>query len=230
MASLGFLGALAGASGQALDAIKTRQDQEREDRKMRMLEELRRDTAVYLADYKEQLDKKHVDKDLSSFDPTTGEFVSRNQEGTELGRRADPGMKAQYDFEQQKNQKSLLALDANIRQSDAAADSSRASASLARKSLAAQDEDTSPTIMSRANEITYRQKNVVEDLINGGVPAEVVQQLAMESVKQAAARGLAPSKAEQFFVTGAANIRSKYAGSPKNTNTVKARARSLDGF
>jgi hypothetical protein len=87
--------------------------------------------------------------------------------------------------------------------------------------------------MSRANEIAYRQKSTVEDLINGGVPAEVVQQLAMESVKQAAARGLDPSKAEQFFIVGAANLRGKYSTGvrkDKNTNTTKAKARSLDGF
>jgi hypothetical protein len=230
MASLGFLGALSGASGQALDAIKSRQDEEREQRKMRLLEELRRDTAVYLADYQDQLDQKNVDKDLSSFDPTTGEFINRNKRGEELSRRADPGAAEDYQFKKNQQDLSLDAIRANIAQSNASAGASNAQAALARKSASALDQaNPAPTLMSRANEIAFRQKSIVNDLISIGVPADAVQTLALESVRQAAARGLTPAQAEEFFVKGAETLRNKAKGASYNTNKEK-RASPLDMF
>lgn len=227
MAGFGFLGALAGSSGQALDAIKTRQEREREERKMRMLEELRRDTAVYLADYEDKLKSDDVDDKLSGFDPTTGEFVSRNREGKELGRRKDPGIAEEYEFNKNKNATYLKSLEANIRQSDASAEASRASAAVSRKSLSKLDEaDVSPTLMDRANEIAFRQKTLVEDLIEGGVPAEAVQLTIMRSLQNAMARNQPASAAETYFVQATDNLRKLYRHSSSNTNKIKAQARN----
>lgn len=234
MAGFGFLGALAGSSGQALDAIKARQEREREERKMRMLEELRRDTAVYLADYEDKLKSDDVDEKLSSFDPTTGEFIYRNREGKELSRRKDPGMAEEYEFNKTKNETYLRSLEANIRQSDASAEASRASAAVSRRSLSKLDEaDVPPTLVDRANEIAYRQKTVVDDLTSQGVPADVIQQTILRVLADAAAKGKSPAQAEQDFVVHAApRLRGAYGavnkktGEPKNkynTNTVKRR-------
>lgn len=133
MAGIGLLGFLGGASGQALDAMKSRQDDEREDRKLRMLEELRRDTAVFLADYKEKLDQDDVNENASGFDSTTGEYIMRNKEGKELGRRKDPGMAADYQFKRDSQALQLDAARANIDQSRASAEASRASAANSRR-------------------------------------------------------------------------------------------------
>jgi hypothetical protein len=129
IASKGFL---AGASGQALDFMKSRQDDERELRKTKMLQELRRDTAVFLADYKEKLDEGKVDKDLSGFDSSTGEYVSRDNRGREVGRRADPGMAQDLDYKRKMQGLQLDAQRANIDQSRASAEASRASAARSR--------------------------------------------------------------------------------------------------
>ena len=229
MAGFGFLGALSGASGQALDAIKRRQDQAAEERKARLLEELRRDTAVYLADYKEKLEADDVDSNLSSFDPTTGEFVSRNKEGAEIGRRKDAGMLEEYEFGKKKNQLSLDALSANIEQSRASADASRASASVSRKSLSALEAGENPTTTSRAQEILYRNKKIVDDLVDSGVPAEAITLTAMRSLQNAAARNQSPAEAEKYFISAADILRDQYSDSEKNTNKRKYKMRnSLD--
>lgn len=188
MASIKLLGALAGASGQALDALKSRQDEEREKRKMRMLEELRRDTAVYLADYEEQLKSKRVDDKLSSFDPSTKEFVMRNSRGEEIGRRADAGMAEDHDFQKQTRTLTLDAQRANIDQSRASADSSRASAGYSRKAAAALDGAGSGgnSLDARAQELLYQNKATVDDLAKDVTP-ETINSLALNVVTSAAA-------------------------------------------
>src|SRR5690606_33165461 len=107
-------------------------------------------------------------------------------------------------------------------------------AELSRKSLSKLDEeDVPPTLMDRANEIAFRQKNVVQDLTSQGVPADVIQQTILRVLANAAAEGKSPAQAEQEFVTRAApKLRGTYGGvnpntgeptNKYNTNTVKRR-------
>jgi len=82
---------------------------------------------------------------------------------------------------------------------------------------------TGLTIPERANEIKYRQKDIVDSLRDSGVPAEEIQKALLDSVRQAAARGLPPSKAEEIFISATPKIREIWLRSKGNTRrTAKA--------
>lgn len=132
---MGFklMGALAGASGQALQAQQDRDDEEREIRKARLLEQLRKDTAIDLAEFQEGLEAKKVDDKMSGFSEDTGEYIMRNSKGEEISRRPDAGMAKDAEFGRKKDALSLDVAQANIDQSRASADASRASAGYSRK-------------------------------------------------------------------------------------------------
>jgi hypothetical protein len=137
MANLGILGFLKGASNVALDRLEARDKAEQEIKKEKMLMELRLSTNKELEDYKDLLESKNVDKDLSSTDLTSGKRILRNSKGTIIG---EQGL---TDTEKTMTQGSLdkLALDqeatrANIDQSKASAEASRASAGYSRVAAA----------------------------------------------------------------------------------------------
>lgn len=141
-------GFVKGFTGQALDQMERRELAAAEEKKARMLEELRRETAREVALLQESLSDAEVDDKLSEVDYTTGKRILRNSEGKVIGQLAIPesDMEA-YRLEQEAGQIGLqdarLGLDvkrANIDQSKAAASYSRAAARRALDSTSGKDE------------------------------------------------------------------------------------------
>lgn len=83
-------GFVKGFSGTMLDDMKAREEAERQEKRDRMLEQLRRETAEEMLILQEKFDKRKVDKDLSEEDFTSGERIMRNEYGEEIGRSALP--------------------------------------------------------------------------------------------------------------------------------------------
>lgn len=79
----GFVG---GVADYGLDQLKSRQDEEREVRKAKLLEDLRASTAERLAAFEDNLRQKRGDKQFSGAEGD--EFVVRNDRGNEVNRRA----------------------------------------------------------------------------------------------------------------------------------------------
>lgn len=88
MADLGRIvaGAVGGIADYGLDQLKSRQDEEREVRKAKLLEDLRAQTAERLATFEDNLRRKQGDKSFSAAEGDS--FVIRNNRGEEVNRRA----------------------------------------------------------------------------------------------------------------------------------------------
>ena len=74
-----------GASNVALQNITARQEEERDERKARLLARLQVETQKEVADYQRSLTLKDADKNFSGAE--NGKFVYRNRESTVLGDR-----------------------------------------------------------------------------------------------------------------------------------------------
>ena len=74
-----------GASNVALQNITARQEEERDERKARLLARLQVETQKEVADYERSLTLKDADKNFSGAE--NGKFVYRNRESTVLGDR-----------------------------------------------------------------------------------------------------------------------------------------------
>lgn len=178
---LGTLGFLKGASGVALDSIQQREEEERDARKAEMLEQLRRETAKYLADYEDLLNSKRVDDRLTEEDLVSGRKTFRNSKGEIIGE----GIVSQSDRE--KFSLDREATRANIDQSRAAAQYSRSMANRLDREAEEEEEPDESSIDARAQELLYQNKSTVEDLEKYVAP-EVINKMAIEVVAQAAAR------------------------------------------
>lgn len=241
MASLGTLRFIQGFTGDVRNSIEKRDEAERERKKMTMLEELRRNTFKWEQDYKAILDKRKSDKDLTQVDYEKGIKVLKNSEGETI--REVPLSKSEMDeyriqrrgLEAQTSERetkakfaerealSNLAKDAaSIRAADASAASSRASAGLTARQARALDQSDkgSNSLEDRANELAFRQKAVVEDLIASNVPAELVMQTAIRSVKESAAREGTISP-ETIFLRAANVLRQQAISQSSNTAIAK---------
>lgn len=80
-----FAGAVRGASKYGLDQMEQRQEEEREIRKAKLLEDLRMSTAKELATFEYNLKSGEADKNFSSADEDY--YILRNSQGKEVGRR-----------------------------------------------------------------------------------------------------------------------------------------------
>jgi hypothetical protein len=90
---------LQGFSDEWLDSVKTRESSDRKLREAEQLEQLRRATSDYEFNRALAQDRKEVKR--QSFDPTTGETIDFNTEGTEIGRRRDPAALDEYQRNQE---------------------------------------------------------------------------------------------------------------------------------
>jgi hypothetical protein len=81
-----FAGAVKGVSKYGLDQLEQRQEEEREVRKAKLLNDLRMSTEKELATFEYDMKSKLGDKAFSSADEK--DFIIRNSEGKEVGRRA----------------------------------------------------------------------------------------------------------------------------------------------
>lgn len=88
MADLGRIiaGAVGGVADYGLDQLKNRQDEEREVRKAKLLEDLRASTAERLAEFEDKIRQRQGDKNFSGAEGD--EFITRNDRGAEVNRRA----------------------------------------------------------------------------------------------------------------------------------------------
>lgn len=239
MASKALKRFVGGFALTTLDQIQKREAYQRELEKAEMLERLRAETAKDLADYQELLDAKKPSKEQSTSDFETGKKTLRNQYGEKIG-EIDLPASDKFAYEQEKRKASLDEENIRSQIADRARDSANAERQTSAyiKSLDQQTGvgGTKPTgsngklsITDRANEIKYRQQDVVKDLIASGVPADAVQQTILRSLKNAAARGLPPSAAEEFFINAAEQLRQAFqpGGMSANRNTRKTN-KSLD--
>lgn len=159
---LGTLGFLKGASTTALDSIQQREKDEREEKKLQLLEQMRRETAKYVADYEDLLANQRVDDDLTDEDFTTGKRTLRNRRGEVLG-TTDISASDRQKYQMGLDQASLTqeATRANIDQSRASAASSRAYAS----SLDSKnDKDDEISDADVANELMYRYSDDINEI------------------------------------------------------------------
>lgn len=87
MSDLGRIvaGAVGGIADYGLDQLKSRQDEEREVRKAKLLEDLRASTAERLAEFEDKIRQRSGDKNFSGAEGE--QFVIRNDRGVEVGRR-----------------------------------------------------------------------------------------------------------------------------------------------
>lgn len=225
-----------------LDGIQKREATEREIQKEKILMQLRADQEKELFTYKDLLERRKPDAKFSDSDYTTGKTTLRNSYGEEVGTIDVPASeKAKYDFEQKKQSLDLENISSQIasRARDDARQERSTNAyigSLDRAGAATSAGSTlsgpggTATTSDRANEIAFRQKTLVDDLVRSGVPADAVQLTIIKSLKQAAARGKPPSAAEEYFISAADILRKAYqkGGMSENNNTLK-NIKSLDG-
>ena len=161
MASIGLLGFIKGASKVGLDALERRDEAEQELKKQKLLEQLRMATNKELYAYKDELDSKHIDKDQTTADLSSGKKTYRDANGN-IVRQDDltdverATMQGEIEKPDLYRQKSL----ADIAQSKASAASSYASANYSRKAAANIGKKDSPD-GSETTDFTRRAMNYV---------------------------------------------------------------------
>lgn len=86
MASIGLNAFLSGAAKTGLASWEQRDKDKRELEKVKLLEQLRRDTSDYEFGRSVEYERKKTDRFQSGIDG--GEYIMRNEQGEEIGRRA----------------------------------------------------------------------------------------------------------------------------------------------
>lgn len=81
-----FAGFVKGFSDTALDSLQLREQQEAETKKIKLLDQLRRDTIKYEAELMDSFERRKPSKDLSENDYASGVRINRNEYGEEIGR------------------------------------------------------------------------------------------------------------------------------------------------
>src|SRR4249919_593504 len=226
MASNILAGFVGGAAKYGLDQINHAQQEEREMRKLKFLEDLRKDTEKEMAEFRDHLERGRIDKSMSTDNYTTGKRTLRNQYGEDVGSIDLPGS-AMQDY---KDEQAKSALDRQYKEGQIAnfgADNARADEALSiqranlglSKQRLSLDEQTAAAAakggvagdksdsMSVGQEIVYRNSKVADDLIKAGVPAEVVQKTAALSAARAKARGGGFADAQLIFLDAASRLR-----------------------
>lgn len=191
MASAALQGFIKGFANTTLDSIQRREAYDMELRKAKMLEELRTEQAKELADYQELLNRKKVDKNLTSADYTSGKRTLRNEYGETIGTTdIDP-----YEMETAKMSREKDRLDLENTRStiesrardDARQDRSTNAyvASLNRKGLdGGSGGADKPTDLDRANELLYRyQREAAETVKSGNISQSALRQAAIAIIR-----------------------------------------------
>lgn len=152
-----------GVANYGLKAIEQNQQEEREMRKVKLLEQLRKDTEKEMAEFRDQLNKRKPDPRMSTDDLTTGKRTLRNEYGEDLG-AVDLPKSALEDYAMEKNYKTkqIENMDADNRRADEQLAISRGHLSLARQG-AARDLDSKEggkdgVLIAEANKIFETMK------------------------------------------------------------------------
>jgi len=225
MASKALAGFLKGMTDYGVRQMDRAAEDKRQMQKALLLEQLRKDTEKEMALFREELNKKKVDKSMSTDDYTSGKRTLRNEYGDELGSVDLPSSAVEsYKAEQEDRSldrtyktKQIENFDADNRRADEQLAISRGHLGVARENAAknstggldgtgAKEKPDSITI---GQEIVYKNSKVADDLVRAGVPAEVVMQTAAHAAAQAKARGGGMSEAQNIFLRAASILRSK---------------------
>lgn len=231
-----------GFTGDVRNSIEKREEAERDRKKSQFLEQLRRDTYKWQAEYDAARAKSQSDKNMTQFDYDKGVKILKNSDGDTL--REVPLTKSEIDAYQldRRGAQAKLTVDEtkakyadrlgqlDIAQAEAQIDSSRASAANSRASAAATRRALSSAggeddvfgnsgaakAERRVQEILYRNKDIAEGLKAAGIPEENIQQLAAEALIQASQTG-DPAAALRIFREGAGRLRAKGKNASYNT-------------
>ena len=163
-------GFVSGAAKYGLDQINRNEEEDRDIRKMQILEQLRRDTEKEMAEFRDQLSRNKVDKSMSTDDYSSGKRTLRNEYGEDIGEVTLPTSAVQ-DYKDSKEEQGLdrqykQAQIGNFAMDNARADEqlaiSRGHLDLARKQ-AANSLDGGPTgngvLSAEANQTFQRMKD-----------------------------------------------------------------------
>lgn len=230
-----------GFTGDVRNSIEKREEAERERKKSVFLEELRRDTYKWQAEYDAARAKSQSDKNMTQYDYDRGVKILKNSDGDTL--REIPLTK--YEIEtadtERRSGRAKLALDetkaayagreaemglardrAAIEASRASAESSRASAQATRRGLSSVggDDDVfgnsgAAKVERRVQELLYRNQDIAAGLKAAGVPEENIQQLAAEAIIRAPNED--PARALEIFRSAAGNLRARAKNARYNT-------------
>lgn len=206
MASSALWGFVSGFSKSVEKQLADRQDEEKEKRKLLLLQELQRQQS----DYEYNRAMGEVDNQLTDKDYSTGKVTFKNKRGDVLRTEdmsADEMKDYQYkqqkqDVDLQKDKKSLDVADAQIenfkseaanRAAELGIQQQQLGISRQRVGLEQQQLDLQKTggftntLDQRAHELLYQNKDIVEQVAKQGVPMDVIAKVAKQSTLQAAA-------------------------------------------
>lgn len=194
----GFVG---GVADYGLDQLKSRQDEEREVRKAKLLEDLRASTAERLAQFEDKLRQQRGDKQFSGAEGD--EFVVRNDRGNEVNRRAlSEEEKRARDLSLRGDELSVKNLESQIAsraRDDARQDRVAASTIAANSRRGSSDTAESGALSntSIANELFYRYKDEVTETVNSG---NISRGALRAAAVDLAANSRTGQEAEQKFI------------------------------
>lgn len=86
MASRGLIAFIGGAANKGSEILDRQEQQRRDEEKAKLLAQLQLDTSKILAEFQEKIASRRGDAKMSGTDGT--DFITRNANGEELGRRA----------------------------------------------------------------------------------------------------------------------------------------------
>lgn len=217
-----------------LDQIQKREADQRDIEKAKMLQQLRLEQEKEMFEYQDLLNRSKPDKAMSTDDFGTGKRNLRNEYGQDIGTMDLPSSAIdEYKSKKQKDDLDIQNVKSQIesRTRDDVRQERSTNAyigSLDRQAATGSGTAGAITHTDRANEIKFRQKDIVDSLRDSGVPAEVIQQALIDSVKGAHAAGLPPAKAEEIFVNSAGKIRQIWMKSKGNTRRVNKTLDTMD--
>lgn len=183
-----FAGAVKGVSKYGLDQIEQRQEEEREVRKAKLLNDLRMSTEKELSTFQYDLKKGEADKNFSSADEDF--YILRNSRGEEVGKRALTAAekreralsldKDQLEVENIRSQIGSRARD-DARQ-DRYTNASIANMDAAKKAASEAGTDDADI----ANELLYRySKEATETVKSGNISQSALRAAAIDIAKNA---------------------------------------------
>lgn len=219
MSSLGVIlaGGLQKFADKKVEYLDKREEDERDERKAKFLESLRRDTAKELADYQETLAAKRPDEKMSTMDYETGTLTQRDRAGNVISERKLTAAEIEeYQAGKKKNDLAIRTGEAQIRNLDddnargwasleldkqRAADSSKLTKAQI-KALDAEAAASSVGSMDIGRELVNDYQDVVAEAVEAGVPRSEITKLAANAAAQAKARKAGYNLAQQTFVDG----------------------------
>lgn len=166
--NLGMLGFLAGASKTALDSIQSRENDEREIKKAKMMEQMKLETAKYLANFDDLLASKHPDNAMTEIDYEKGTETLKNRDGKVLSvGQLSQAKKEEHDLGLRKEESGLAKDAASIRSLDASAASSYSSQRLQDRTdpniRSGGSSSKAPTDAERADALFYLNRDMVKE-------------------------------------------------------------------